>query len=101
MWDLLSIIYRECSICGVRENESLVAAILTRHCKKAARVFHLPPPVLSTAPSKEVDLWRVLEKCQLIGPRQVHLFWKVNTLFKKLNFYWFSSQMANFDHFIS
>ncbi|XP_060092567.1 interleukin-31 receptor subunit alpha [Heteronotia binoei] len=28
------------------------------------------------APSKEVDLWRVLEKCQPAGSRQVHLLWK-------------------------
>ncbi|XP_048359622.1 interleukin-31 receptor subunit alpha isoform X2 [Sphaerodactylus townsendi] len=28
------------------------------------------------APSKEVDLWRVLGKCQPNGSRQIHLFWK-------------------------
>ncbi|XP_077203258.1 interleukin-31 receptor subunit alpha [Paroedura picta] len=28
------------------------------------------------APSKEVDLWRVLEKCQPTGSRQVRLLWK-------------------------
>ncbi|XP_054842821.1 interleukin-31 receptor subunit alpha [Eublepharis macularius] len=28
------------------------------------------------APSKEVDLWRILETCRPIGTRLVHLFWK-------------------------